>query len=203
MILNRYSYNRIAQQWDEARRDFFGCEQAHLDLLLANLPASATVLDVGCGTGRPMAEYVLAHGYHIVGIDQSEAMLQLAQQRFPQADWREAVLETCEFAGTYNAAICWDSLFHIERQYHEPILRRIFNALVPYGKLMLTVGGSAHPAFTDYMFGHEFFYDSWPPEQATQLLESIGFEVVQAEFINPPTDGSDKGRYAMVVEKGR
>jgi hypothetical protein len=62
---------------------------------------------------------------------------------------------------------------------------------------MLTVGGSAHPAFIDTMFGEEFFYDSHPPEAALALLRDVGFEPIVAEFMNEPTDGRDKGRFAI------
>jgi hypothetical protein len=67
---------------------------------------------------------------------------------------------------------------------------------------MLTPGGSAHPAFTDTMFDHEFFYDSYPPERLSALLDSLGFEILVNEFMNLPTSGRDKGRIAVVARKG-
>ncbi len=67
------------------------------------------------------------------------------------------------------------------------------------GRLMLTVGGSEHPAFTDRMFGAEFFYDSHPPEVELKLLRDLGFETLIAEFLNVPTNGRDKGRFAIVA----
>jgi hypothetical protein len=67
---------------------------------------------------------------------------------------------------------------------------------------MLTVGGSDHPAFTDWMFGEEFFYDSHPPETALAILQQVGLEPVLAEFMNLPTSGRDKGRYAIVARYG-
>lgn len=69
------------------------------------------------------------------------------------------------------------------------------------GRLMFTCGGSAHPAFTDTMFGATFFYDSHPPETVLAILDRVGFRPVIAEFMNPPTEGRDKGRYAVVAEK--
>ena len=71
--LNRTSYDRIAPQWGSARAAFFGREQAYLDVLLESVPEGATVLDLGCGTGRPMAEYVVSKGRRILGVDQSRA----------------------------------------------------------------------------------------------------------------------------------
>jgi hypothetical protein len=74
-------------------------------------------------------------------------------------------------------------------------------ALIPGGRVMLTAGGSANPAFTDTMFDREFFYDSHAPEALADLLRELGFEIVLNEFMNLPTSGRDKGRIAIVARK--
>jgi ubiquinone/menaquinone biosynthesis C-methylase UbiE len=95
--MNRESYNRIARQWDQARSSFYGRERDYLDALLAGLPASSPILDLGCGTGRPLAEYVLARGHSITGVDQAAELLALARARFPNAAWIESRLEDFAF----------------------------------------------------------------------------------------------------------
>lgn len=199
--MNRDSYNSIAAQWDGARTSFFGREQNYLDAFLAGLPLSSAILDAGCGTGRPMAEYVIEQGYTVTGIDQSARLLALARQRFPQSAWHLARLEDYPFSGKYGGIICWDALFHIERRHHENILRRMAASLGPDGRLMLTVGGSEHPAFIDFMFEHEFFYDSFPPQTVLQMLKEIGLDILLGEFMNVPALERDKGRYAIVARK--
>ena len=197
--LNRASYDRIAAEWDRSRAAFFGRERDYLDALLDGLPVPSTILDLGCSTGRPMAEEVLARGYHVTGVDQSAELLAIARARFPQATWIESRIEEAELSGGYAAAICWDSLFHIDRSLHAGILARVAASLLPGGRIMLTIGGSEHPAFTDTMFGEEFFYDSHPPDRALGILDELGFEPLITEFMNPPVEGGDKGRYAVVA----
>jgi SAM-dependent methyltransferase len=58
--MNRDSYNEIAASWDEARTAFAGRERDYLDTFLSSLPVPSPILDLGCGTGRPIAEYILA-----------------------------------------------------------------------------------------------------------------------------------------------
>lgn len=198
---NARSYDAIASRWDDARRAFYGRERAYLDVLLAGLPPASMVLDLGCGTGRPMAEYVLARGHRVVGIDQSAALLALARRRFPAATWRRARLEDLVLDETYAAAICWDALFHVERTHHRTILANVAQRLAPGGRLMLTVGGSESPAFVDEMFGEPFFYDSHPPAVVLAMLAELEFAPLVAEFMNEPTGGRDKGRYAIVAER--
>ena len=204
--INRESYNRIAAEWDEARVSFHGSERRYLDAMLEGLSAPARILDLGCGTGRPIAEYVMAHGHRVTGVDQSEALLARARERFPEGEWIHSTIEDFDFAtrneGRYDGAIAWDSLFHIERERHESILTNVHRALAPGARLMLTAGGSeSQPAFTDTMFGREFFYDSHSPERLASLLRGLGFELVINEYMNLPTSGRDKGRIAIVARK--
>ncbi|MEO6026007.1 MAG: hypothetical protein ABIR79_03985 [Candidatus Binatia bacterium] len=62
--LNRSGYDSVADAWDAARVGFYGRERDYLDAFLADLPTpstkQSTIVDLGCGTGRPFAEHVLA-----------------------------------------------------------------------------------------------------------------------------------------------
>ncbi|MHB1224276.1 MAG: class I SAM-dependent methyltransferase, partial [Gemmatimonadaceae bacterium] len=134
--------------------------------------------------------------------DQSAALLAIAGERFPEATWLRVRIEDYPFDGRHDAVICWDSLFHIRRLHHRRLLTAIHRCLVPGGRLMLTVGGSENPAFTDTMFGREFFYDSHPPRRVLDMLAGIGFDLLVGEFTDEPTGGRDRGRYAIVARKG-
>lgn len=199
--MNRESYDAIASSWDAARTGFSGRERDYVDTLLAGLPTPSCILDLGCGTGRPIAESILSKGHHVTGVDQAEALLDLARNRFPDATWIASSIETFVSATPYDAIVCWDALFHIDRAEHAGLFARFARMLRPRGRLMLTVGGSEHPAFTDQMFGETFFYDSHPPDEALSMLSAAGFTPILSEFTNLPTRGRDKGRYAIVASR--
>jgi cyclopropane fatty-acyl-phospholipid synthase-like methyltransferase len=207
LALNRESYDRIAARWDAARSAFHGREAVYLDLLLTGLAAGADVLDLGCGTGRPMAEAALARGHRVVGVDQSRELLARAAQRFPGAAWIEADITASDLAsrvppGPYAAALCWDALFHLPRALHEPLAAAVAAMLAPGGRFMITAGGSAnHPAFTDTMFDATFFYDSHAPDETVALLARAGFRTLLVDVMNAPDGQRDKGRIAIVAEK--
>ena len=55
------------------------------------------VLDVGCGTGKAVAE-LRARGLLVTGVDRSEEMLARARQRFPHGDFRAASAEALPFS---------------------------------------------------------------------------------------------------------
>ncbi|MBK6316972.1 MAG: class I SAM-dependent methyltransferase [Blastocatellia bacterium] len=196
--MNRDSYNAIAEAWDDARSKFSGREREYLEQFLDGLPVPSSLLDLGCGTGRPIAEYLLERGNRVTGVDQSREMLAIARARLPSGTWIEQRIEEFDSAERFDGIVCWDALFHIERSLHETLIRRMARMLVEGGRLILTFGGSDHPAFTDTMFGETFFYDSHPPEVELNLLRAAGFEFLISEFTNVPTGGRDKGRYAVV-----
>ena len=199
--MNRESYNKIAREWSNARAGFFGREREYLDLVLEAAPEGATILDLGCGSGRPMAEYAVSRGRRIIGVDQSEAMLDLARAGMPGERWILAPIESHDMSSGYQGAIIWDSLFHIPRAEHAGILGKVVRGLPAGGRLMVTVGGSAHPSFTDVMFGQPFYYDSNTPTETEGILKGLGCRLPIAEFMNVPDGGRDKGRYAIVAEK--
>ncbi len=198
--VNRNSYNSIAQQWDTARSKFSGREVEYLDAFLDGLTVPSRILDLGCGTGRPIAEAFLERGHRVTGVDQATGMLELARRRLPGGIWIESRIEDFESVEPFDGLVCWDAMFHIERRWHKQLIRRMSGMLVDGGRLMLSVGGSDHPAFTDTMYGETFFYDSHPPDVELELLRAAGFEFVVSEFTNVPDGGRDKGRYAVVAQ---
>jgi 2-polyprenyl-3-methyl-5-hydroxy-6-metoxy-1,4-benzoquinol methylase len=199
--LNRASYDAIAADWDGARRHLNAKESRYLGLLVAGLAPGASILDLGCGSGRPIAAHLLGIGYRLTGVDQAAALLALAHTRHPQAQWIEAAIEGFETARRFDAIVCWDALFHIERSLHAGLLARWYGMLGRRGRLMLTLGGSASAPFVDTMFGRAFFYDSHPPATALELLVRAGFRPLLAEYLELPTGGRHKGRYGVIAER--
>ncbi|AUM18368.1 MULTISPECIES: class I SAM-dependent methyltransferase [Rhodococcus] len=68
----------------------------------------ATVLDLGCGTGRDLG-YLARRGYRCLGIDQSPAMVRYAQQQYPGVRAEVGDLRTFEVDAGVDAIVCLDS----------------------------------------------------------------------------------------------
>ncbi|MBK8284787.1 MAG: class I SAM-dependent methyltransferase [Ahniella sp.] len=199
--MNRDSYNAIAQEWDSARQVIGTLEAKYLAVLLQDLPSDAAVLDLGCGSGHPLGTAIVSRGHQLTGVDQAANLLALARRRLPQSRWIESRIEDYCPEPAVAAILCWDVLFHIPRERHEALVKRWFEALHNDGRLMLSFGGSEHPAFVDEMFGKPFFYDSWAPEPMQALLSKTGFTILMGEYTSVPDGGRDKGRYVVVSVK--
>ena len=198
-------YDAIAPHFDRCRRTLSPRETPYFSLLQEGLTKQSRILDLGCGTGRPMAEALAMAGHRITGVDASASLLSLAHERLPQHRWIHARMEEVDLDGEapFDAVICWDSLFHLPRHRHRPMLHRIRRWIRPGGRLMVSSGGVVEPAgagFVDRMFDHDFYYDSLPPDEMMAALREAGFAIVVSEMSDPPDGGRDRGKWATVAD---
>lgn len=197
-------YDHIAEYFAGRRTKLHPKEAEYLALLLEPLAEASTILDLGCGTGHPIAADIVSRGHRVVGVDGSEAMLAIARKRFPEHRWIHDLIERVEIDETFDAIVCWDCLFHLPRHYFRPVISRIHRWLVPGGRLMVSSGGVAEDdgrGFTDTMFGHEFFYDSLPPGQMVAVIEKTGFDILIAEMCEQPDGGCNRGKWATIASR--
>lgn len=82
-------------------------------LVLRQLPAGASILDLCCGTGQ-MARTLNALGYRVTGLDGSAEMLRFARENAPGAEFIHADARSFELPQTFDAVISlFDSLNHV------------------------------------------------------------------------------------------
>lgn len=200
------AYDRIAAQWHKNFRGqaYVDRSLGYVDCVLEGLAARANVLDLGCGTGNPIARHIIDRGFHVVGVDQSTQLLDIARTVIPEAELIHADMVDIKFTETFAAAIAWDSVFHIPRGAHAAIYRKLARALDPGRRLLLSVGGSgaesldsSEGGINSEMFGENFFYDGYAPDIARRLIEAAGFEIELWEVDDP----SSHGHIAVIARK--
>ena len=206
----RNAYDLIAEEWhataSERGSTYVAHVLAYVDQVLENLPTGARVLDLGCGTGEPIARYIAQRGYGVTGVDQSREMLRFARQVIPEAEFIQADMVSVEFSQTFDAAVAWDSMFHVQRNHHGAIYRNVASCLETGARVLFSVGGSESESddpekpgegFTSEMFGHTFFYSGWPLSVARKLIEAAGFEIELWEVDDP----TSRGHIAVIARK--
>jgi SAM-dependent methyltransferase len=207
------SYDYIAEQWHSNFRGqaYIDRVLGYVDKILEGVPPGSTVLDLGCGTGSPIAKYIVQKGFRVVGIDQSKQMLEIAKSEVPEAEFIHGDMVEMRFADKFAAAVAWDSVFHVERKRHSEVFSRLADSLEGGARLLLSIGGSdAHPGvedsadansggegFTSEMFGYTFFYSGYEPQVTRGLLEAEGFEIELWEIDDP----SSRGHVAVIARK--
>ncbi|WP_170477303.1 class I SAM-dependent methyltransferase [Ruegeria arenilitoris] len=135
-------YERQATEFDK-RRSKALFEARWLARFTASLKPGDHVLDLGCGSGDPIARWFMAEGFAVTGVDFSEAMLAIARERWPDGDWRHADMREFELEQQFDGIIAWDSFFHLTADEQKNCIARMAHHLRPGGMLMLTVGPRA------------------------------------------------------------
>jgi SAM-dependent methyltransferase len=169
---HRALYAGAAGAWDRRRsRALF--ERGWLERFRALLPAGAPVLDLGCGTGEPVAAWLIAAGHPVVGIDFAEPMLAIARARLPGAEWRTGDMRELALGRRFGGIVAWDSFFHLTADEQRAVFPRFAAHLEPGGALLFTAGPAAGEA-TGAVEGRPVYHASLSPAEYAGLMEANG-----------------------------
>jgi SAM-dependent methyltransferase len=173
--------------------------------LLKLLREGSHVLDLGCGAGIPIAR-ALSEKHSVTGVDTSQRMLDLARAavpagRFIHGDIMEVQLESSSF----DAVVLVFVLFHLPREEHEEVFRRVWSWLRPGGYFLATLTEQAEAAYTeDDFFGTQMYWSNLGWTDYARLLEKTGFEIVGDRIVGHgygrAHDGPDE-RHPMVLAR--
>lgn len=106
------AYQETAAAFAAARRRG-GAEAPWLERFMLALPAGASVVDLGCGNGEPIARTLAAAGFAVTGVDFSPEQVRRASAHVPSGRFVVADMATVELeAGGFGGVIAWDSVFH-------------------------------------------------------------------------------------------
>jgi cyclopropane fatty-acyl-phospholipid synthase-like methyltransferase len=178
-------YERHAHAFVADRRSVG--ESAWLDRFGALLSQGASILDIGCGSGEPVARYLIDRGFAVDGVDTSPTMIALCRERFPQRSWHLADMRALALEDTFDGLLAWNSFFHLthdDQRRMFPIFKRHAS---PGAALMFTSGASHGEAIGSYR-DEPLYHASLAPEEYRKLLQSIGFRVV-AHTVEDPNCG--------------
>lgn len=170
-------YERHAQTFDRDRGKTL-IERPWLDRFLAHVPVGGTVLDVGCGTGEPIARYLLQSGRRVVGLDSSRSMIEICRARYPEAEWQVGDMRQLALGRTFDGLLAWDSFFHLAADDQRRMFARFAVHAAPGAPLMFTSGGAAGEAIGEFC-GEPLFHASLDPAEYGRLLDMNGFTVLE------------------------
>lgn len=175
-------YERKAHDWAaDRRRQTHLFEQGWLDRFLALVPESGTVLDLGCGFGRPIAAYLIGQGRAVTGVDSSPTMIALCQADFPQQDWRVADMRRLDLGRRFGGILAWDSFFHLTYDDQRRMFPLFAANAAPGAPLMFTSGPAPGEAIGE-LHGEPLYHASLAPDEYRALLGANGFAVVDARM---------------------
>jgi SAM-dependent methyltransferase len=169
-------YNTFARQYDNDRSKEL-MEEFYLREILRRLTGRNAILDLGCGSGEPIARFFLEAGCSVTGVDLAPAMLEICRARFPEASWIQCDMRFLALKRRFDAILAWDSFFHLPADDQKKMFALFQNHAAPHGLLLFTSGSRAGTAIGS-MHGHELFHASLERVEYEWLLANHGFEIL-------------------------
>lgn len=174
------NYDRIATGFAKLRDSFYS-EKKYLDLLLTYLQPNAHILDVGCGSGYPIAAYLIEQGFQVTGIDGSIELLNIANIKCPNLATLCGDIRTIKLDNQFDAVLEWWCLFHIPKQDHEKMISRFGQWTKPGGYLEFTTGSHEYSGTSSEMLNQELSYYSLEPQLYETYLKKNDFKILLRE----------------------
>ena len=170
-------YERHAADWIKDRgQDLF--EKPWLDRFLALVPPAGRLLDLGCGSGEPIARYMVSQGYDMTGVDASPSLISHCQATFPDQAWLTADMRSLDLGATYDGIVAWHSFIHLtpdDNRRMVPILRRHSR---PGTVIMFTCCREPGDMLGTYR-GEALYHGGIDQDEFRRLLKTHDFDVLE------------------------
>lgn len=170
-------YERHAAAFDSDRGNRL-VERAWFERFLKVMPEGAEVLDLGCGSGEPVARHLIEAGHRVTGIDSSPTLIDLCRARFPDQTWIAGDMRKVSLARRFGGIAAWNSFFHLTPDDQRAMFAVFRDHAEPGAALMFTSGPAAGEAIGSYQ-GEALYHASLATAEYETLLAAHGFSTVQ------------------------
>lgn len=174
----RHYETRAADFWEGTKgHDVSQNVQALVDALAR---PRADILDLGCGPGRDVAEFIRL-GYNAVGLDGCKAFVRMAERHSGATILHQDFLSLELPIGSFDGVFANASLFHVPTQELPRVLRQIWACLRADGVLFSSnPRGANQEGYSDARYGAYHDKAQW-----WRLLNAAGFEPI-THYYRPP-----------------
>ena len=177
-------YEAHAGAWDRLRGRELRLETAWLDRFAALLPSESSILDIGCGSGEPIARHLIERGFALTGVDASPSLIALCRERFPDREWLVADMRALDIDRRFDGLIAWHSLFHLRPDDQKAMFPRFAAHAAPGAALMFTAGHGAGERIGEWQ-EEPLYHASLDAEEYDALLAANGFGLVERRLRDP------------------
>lgn len=173
-IIDLYERNAAAYDVDRGRSLF---ERGWLERFRAAMAPGASVLDLGCGSGEPIARYLIERNHEVTGVDSAPSLIRICAERFPEQRWIVGDMRCLDLGEPFGGILAWDSFFHLTAEDQRAMFA-IFRAHAAPGTALMFTSGPAHGEAIGTYCGEPLYHASLDPQGYVALLDAHGFEVV-------------------------
>jgi cyclopropane fatty-acyl-phospholipid synthase-like methyltransferase len=171
-------YERHASKWDRDRQSSAWNDKVWHDLFITKLTRGDEILDLGCGSGWPVARHMADHGLHVTGVDSSPTMISLCRTRLPDHVWVVADMRQLSLGERFDGILAWDSFFHLGHDDQRRMFAVFADHASPGAALMFNTGPQHGEAIGTYR-GDPLYHASLAPAEYRALIDRFGFEPIE------------------------
>lgn len=176
-------YDEIIDWFDDARTKSL-MESEYLHLIVNTIPSKGTILDLGCGTGEPIAQFFIEKGFNVTGVDGSQKMIALCKKRFPSERWIVSDMRTINLEQQFDAVLAWHSFFHLDHDSQRNMFKIFASHMKPGGVLAFTSGEEEGEVWGDNN-GQQLYHASLSTKEYNKLLKEFSFKVLIHKVRDP------------------
>lgn len=175
--LVRENYNKVAHSYNSNRNP--SENDKNLEQFNRMLKPNSTILDIGCGAGKPVDSFFISKGHKVSGIDLSEEMIKLARQNVPKGKYKVqdmSQLQKNEYS--VDAVVSFYAIFHTPRETHKDLFLKINSFLPIDGKILVTMGFHDWEGEDHDFYGSSMYWSHFDAKTNRRLIEDAGFTIV-------------------------
>jgi SAM-dependent methyltransferase len=194
-IVGHYEKHAVAWDWD--RQNGHWNDKVWHDRFIDRLRKGAKVLDLGCGSGRPVGQYMDELGLRVTGIDSSPTMISFCRERLPNHEWIIADMRQLALGRRFDGILAWDSFFHLNHDDQRRMFT-IFAERASAGTVLMFNTGPQHGEGVGEYRGDPLYHASLSPTEYETLAKRFGFDVIQ----HAANDAATGGRTVWLCQRG-
>ncbi|MCZ7479139.1 class I SAM-dependent methyltransferase [Rhizobium rhizogenes] len=164
-------------------------EKPWLDRFISLLPDGGSILDIGCGSGEPIAGYFITNGYDVTGIDASLPLIELCRSRFPENLWAVTDMRELALGRRFDGLIAWHSFFHL-KPVDQRLMFGIFRQHANDGAALMFTAGPGQGEAIGTFHGKPLYHASLAREDYESLLAANGFRLLDHTVNDPQCGGA-------------
>lgn len=195
----------VAKGYDAVAQDYLDrflastVREAWLARFAAALPEKATVLDLGCGAGIPVAARLADLGHSVIGVDSSARQIALARSLVPGATFLRADMTRVGLPNaSFDGIAAFYSLIHVPAGEQGALLGRIATWLKPCGRFVGTFGTGAAHDWTGEWLGTRMFFSHNSDAATLALLYRAGLAAERAEVVQ---QDNEDARFLWIIAR--
>lgn len=169
------AYETEAARWARDRNRTLW-ERPALAACVAGRAPGLRVLDLGCGAGQPIAEWFVARGDHVTGVDGAAAMIAELRARVPAVTAVHADMRGLALGRRFDVILGFNSFFHLSPGDQRAMFPVFAAHAAPDARLLLTTGPAAGEA-VGRVGASPVYHASLAPGDYRALLAAAGFAV--------------------------